>query len=411
MEQRARSAVDSFATKIFSDSKEKQNEVKSLLAAYGLRCLISEVPIERLNMEDVKQDGEWLDELISLMDNPATKKKKIAFSKRRPRPDCAQQYPFQDDAAVDEVLPCSAKRTHRYEDLPARDQIRRAKSVFQSLKQGNALPGEFVALALDEVVGRTLKSETHDALVGGRRDKRTRKLTQIDFLRLVKKFLRVGEDQADDDAWELATEGVAAPAPRVVATPTAASLARQKPPAPKPSRPPPAPWRTSAAVGGVSGASIQGQASYGTSAAAPAAKHTPNYLKNAQSKIKKDLDARKAAHRRDKKLAEASLKDLLDEEKKKPSSSSSAPRAVDIANAFLNSSIVNDWNLRGTAEEEDDDTGDPIPVGVDDDVSFEEESTSSGGEEEEKMPPPTQPYTGWLGDYGPLHTRRSESLS
>lgn len=113
----------------------------------------------------------------------------------------------------------------------------------------------------------------------------------------------------------------------------------------------------------------------------------PKYLKNAQSKIKKDLDERRAALRRDKRHADVAKAELLAGQRR------SSRTALDIADAFLKSPLVSDWNLEGPPDDDDDEL---IP----------EEEEEDGSEEEERLSsPPTQPYVGWLGDYGPLHTR------
>ena len=297
--------------------------VTEMVAAYGVRALLATVPLARVTMADVTQAAD-----VALRDLDGVfevkKKRKPLNIKTRPRKDAAQAWPFVDDVGgVRDALTGGPKQA--LESLPAREQIRRSKSVYMSFRRGrDALPREFVPLALDEVVGRKLAGATHDKFTPDMPS-----ISCLQFLKIVRAFLKTPENELpdgphDDDLWDLACRDVqeAPPFPTV----------KKHPPKELPKRPKPKPSFTKPPV--------------------------PKHLKGVQSKIKPQLDERRAALRRSRQFAQDAVGELIDDPRRQKAEPPA--KALAIADAFLNSPLVAQW---GPTEVSDDpyDDDDVIP--------------------------------------------------
>ena len=318
--------------------------VSEMVAAYGIRALLAEVPFERLTLGDISSAADLairdLDSILA-SDKPSRIKRGVHRVARpcKPRSDAARAWPFVDEiGGVEDVLSgenLNSENRLSFEKLPAREQIRRCKATYSNFRRGrDALPAEFVSLALEDVVGRHLSPATHDKFF----PKKESSLSLLQFLRLVRQFLKtpaaeLPDGPDDDELWDQALNHQALP---ISAPP---SLLQKNPPKKKKK------------VNVVVSPPVEDKKKL----------QVPKHLANVQSKIKPDLDERRKALRRRKTFAKEAQDELLgeDDDHRPPRNNL---KALAIADAFLKSPLVAQWGAHApdddSTKEDDDDSDD-----------------------------------------------------
>uniref|UniRef100_A0A7S3NHK3 Uncharacterized protein n=1 Tax=Aureoumbra lagunensis TaxID=44058 RepID=A0A7S3NHK3_9STRA len=329
-----------------------RDAVIDALATYGLRALVAEVAVDRIRIEDIAAAAQLalrdLENALAVScKKPSYIRNDVPQPKLRPRTDAANFWPFVDKVGcVSDALE-EDDRDPKFESLCARDQIRRTKCVYARTKRGrDSLPRDLVAVALDEVVGRTLNRATHDALRPA-----SASVSLLEFLHLVHRFLLQGErpDVSDNELWRLACGGdpnnnqwIPENTQKENNDTTQNSTKA---------------WQISPPV------SLAQQNDQRQSAPSKSSRKTK--LSEIPSKIKPELDKRRAAIRRRRQLANQAEKNLLSSNNQDWTVDPSIPRrtkALDIADAFLRSPLVTQWNLNtnqtnaALIDDEDDDT-------------------------------------------------------
>ena len=138
--------------------------VSEIVAVYGIRALLAEVPFERLTLGDINSAADLaIRDLDSILASDKSSRIKRGLHRVarpcKPRSDVARAWPFVDDiGGVEDVLSgdqnLNSENRLSFEKLPAREQIRRCKAMYSNFRRGrDALPAEFVSLALEDLVG------------------------------------------------------------------------------------------------------------------------------------------------------------------------------------------------------------------------------------------------------------------
>ncbi|KAJ1461006.1 hypothetical protein M885DRAFT_612178 [Pelagophyceae sp. CCMP2097] len=223
----ARCAVSAFTRNFPKDTRAL---VTDIVAAYGIRALLGEVPLEQLNLGRLLDISEAaVKEAAALLH--ATRRRPTAQHRAAAQPDpikrCDRQnvlraWPFVDDGGVAAAIGADAPRAAPFHAVCARAQVRRAKSTFAALRRApDRLPRDLLATAVAELVGRPLTrgevaalQRRDDSELRPRSLHRSADITEVEFLRIARRFatepepedeLQSDEDAAED-AWAAAVD-------------------------------------------------------------------------------------------------------------------------------------------------------------------------------------------------------------